>query len=109
MHADDMRMKQAALAVAITLFRVYVALNNPQLSRTLIATIQSPAFQPFDKFPAPLRVTYMFYLGRMAILDDKLVCRNAGVALCWTASVGRPAHAHVPAFLVMEYLNTCAF
>lgn len=62
-----------ALTIAITLFKIYVALNTPQLGRNLILAIQSPSFPPFNTFPASQRVTYRYYLGRMAILDDKLV------------------------------------
>lgn len=72
-----------ALSIAITLFKIYVTLNNPQLGRNLIAAIQSHGFPPFDSFPASQRVTYRYYLGRMAILDDKLVraCSSLGSVL----------------------------
>ena len=78
MCPDDPAKRMAALSIAVTLFKIYVALNNPQLGRNLIAAIQSPSFPPFNSFPASQRVTYRYYLGRMAILDDNLV----SVMLC---------------------------
>ncbi|KAK9798910.1 hypothetical protein WJX73_008301 [Symbiochloris irregularis] len=71
-RTDDPAKRMGALSIAVTLFKIYVTLNNPQLGRNLIAAIQSPSFPPFDSFPASQRVTYSYYLGRMAILDDKL-------------------------------------
>lgn len=42
-------------------------------------------FADFDAFPAPQRVTYKFYVGRLAVFDENYVslgCRSHGCLPC---------------------------
>lgn len=63
----------AALDVVIVLFQVYFRLNTLRMCKSLINAVNSPQFLPFDAFPASQRVTYRFFVGRLAIFDEDYV------------------------------------
>lgn len=58
------------LEVVVTLFRVYFKLNTLRLCKNLIAAVDRV---DFSIFPASSRVSYMFFVGRLSIFDDKYV------------------------------------
>ena len=71
--AGNREKKMAALDVVIVLFQVYFRLNTLRMCKSLINAVNSPQFLPFDAFPASQRVTYRFFVGRLAIFDEDYV------------------------------------
>ncbi|KAK9838509.1 hypothetical protein WJX81_003800 [Elliptochloris bilobata] len=68
--AGNRDKKMAALDVVIVLFQVYFRLNTLRMCKSLINAVNSPQFLPFDAFPASQRVTYRFFVGRLAIFAE---------------------------------------
>jgi len=52
------------------LFKVYFRLNALHLCENLINAVNLPTFLPFDSFPKAEKVTYNFYVGRLAVFED---------------------------------------
>ena len=67
--------KSQCLFLVISLFKIYFKLNTLHLCKNLINAVNLPTFPTFDTFPVAQRVTYAFYVGRLAVFDD-----NFGVA-----------------------------
>jgi hypothetical protein len=65
--------KLAALEIVNVLFKIYFKLNTIRLCASIIRAVNSPAFAAFEDFPPSHRVTYKYYLGRLAILDENYV------------------------------------
>lgn len=78
--------KLAALDVVNVSIKIYFRLNTLRLCKNLIRTVESRQFAPFESFPAAQRVTYKFYMGRLAVFDENYV-RSALRCLdprpCW--------------------------
>mmetsp|Transcript_21085 Transcript_21085/g.52427 ORF Transcript_21085/g.52427 Transcript_21085/m.52427 type:complete len:402 (-) Transcript_21085:144-1349(-) len=62
--------KAASLFLVIMLFKIYFKLNTLHLCKNLIAAVNLPAFPAFDSFPMAQKVTYSYYVGRLAVFDD---------------------------------------
>lgn len=52
------------------LFKIYFKLNTLHLCKNLIAAANLPTFPPFESFPSSQRVSYSYYVGRLAVFDD---------------------------------------
>lgn len=65
--------KLATLEVVNTLFRIYFTLNTLRLCKNLIKSVDSPLLPDFKNFPLAQRVTYRFYVGRLAVFDEDYV------------------------------------
>jgi hypothetical protein len=65
--------KLAALDIVNVSIKIYFKLNTLRLCKNLIRTVDSRQFAPFDLFPAGQRVTYKFYIGRLAVFDENFV------------------------------------
>ena len=65
--------KAAALDIVNVSIKIYFKLNTLRLCKNLIRTVESRQFPPFDSFPVAQRVTYKFYMGRLAVFDDSFV------------------------------------
>jgi hypothetical protein len=53
--------------------KIYFRLNTLRLCKNLMRTVDSRQFAAFDAFPAAQRVTYRFYVGRLAVFDENYV------------------------------------
>ena len=53
--------------------KIYFRLNTLRLCKNLMRTVDSRQFAPFDAFPAAQRITYKFYVGRLAVFDENYV------------------------------------
>lgn len=53
--------------------KIYFRLNTLRLCKNLMRTVDSRQFAAFDAFPMSQRVTYKFYVGRLAVFDEKYV------------------------------------
>jgi len=62
--------KSQCLFLVISLFKIYFKLNTLHLCKNLINAVNLPTFPTFDTFPVAQRVTYAFYVGRLAVFDD---------------------------------------
>ena len=60
--------------------KIYFRLNTLRLCKNLIRTVDSRQFAAFDAFPAAQRVTYKFYVGRLAVFDENYVRGGSGRA-----------------------------
>lgn len=65
--------KLAALDIVNVSIKIYFRLSTLRLCKNLIRTVDSKQFAPFDDFPISQRVTYKFYMGRLAVFDEKYV------------------------------------
>lgn len=65
--------KLAALDIVNVSIKIYFKLNTLRLCKNLIRTVDSRQFAPFELFPAAQRVTYKFYIGRLAVFDENFV------------------------------------
>jgi hypothetical protein len=62
--------KRASLFLVVMLFKIYFKLNTLHLCKNLINAVNLPTFPPFEGFPKSQRVTYSYYVGRLAVFDD---------------------------------------
>lgn len=69
--------------------KIYFRLNTLRLCKNLIRTVESRQFAALHAFPAAQRVTYKFYVRRLAVFDEQYV-RCA----CWaTGACHQDRHA----------------
>jgi len=73
--------KAAALDIVNVSIKIYFKLNTLRLCKNLIRTVESKQFPPFDSFPISQRVTYKFYMGRLAVFDDSYVSLKKTLSL----------------------------
>lgn len=66
--------KLAALDIVNISIKIYFKLNTLRLCKNLMRTVESKQFAAFEEFPASQRVTYKFYMGRLAVFDEHYVC-----------------------------------
>ena len=64
------------------LFKVYFRLNTIRLCTSLVRAVEHKAFASFDVFPTAQRVTYKYYVGRLAVFDENYVSPQASSQLC---------------------------
>ncbi|EFN51772.1 hypothetical protein CHLNCDRAFT_27542, partial [Chlorella variabilis] len=69
----DIEKKLAALDIVNVSIKIYFRLNTLRLCKNLMRTVDSRQFAAFDAFPMSQRVTYKFYVGRLAVFDEKYV------------------------------------
>jgi hypothetical protein len=93
--------KGAALAAVNASIKVYFRLGTLRLCRNLARSVASRQFPPFESFPAAQRVTYRFYEGRLAVLDEAYA--DAEAALSYALRHCPPAAAANRA-RVLKYL-----
>ena len=65
------RKRRATLATMNELFKLYFALNKHHLCKPLIRARDSPHFLPFASFPVAQRVTYLYFVGRLAVASER--------------------------------------
>lgn len=96
--AGNKEKKLAALDIVNVSIKIYFRLNTLRLCKNLMRTVDSRQFAAFDAFPAAQRVTYKFYVGRLAVFDENYV------RLC--AAHRRLSARHVHA---MQHINCTRF
>ena len=64
--AGNRDKRLAALDIVNVSIKIYFRLNTLRLCKNLMRTVDSRQFAAFDAFPAAQRVTYRFYVGRLA-------------------------------------------
>ena len=93
--------KFGALHVVNSLFKLHFKLNTVRMCNTFVRSVNSPLFPPLDSFPLADRAAYNFYLGKLALMEDKL--EDADAALCKAMRICRP-DMRKNRNLVMQYL-----
>ncbi|KAK4529610.1 hypothetical protein CCYA_CCYA02G0467 [Cyanidiococcus yangmingshanensis] len=64
--------KRGSLGMIVYLLRIYFALNNLRMCSSLLRTVESPGFPALDEtFPLDQRVTYHYFVGRIALYEDR--------------------------------------
>lgn len=63
--------KLAALFIVNELFKVYFKLNTLHLCKNLVRAVMAPTFAKLEEFPMAQRVTYMYYVGRLSVFEEK--------------------------------------
>lgn len=98
---NNKEKKLAALDIVNVSIKIYFKLNTLRLCKNLIRTVESKQFPSFDVFPVSQKVTYNFYLGRLAVFDEKY--HEAQDALTYALK-----HCHVKSeknkALILKYL-----
>jgi hypothetical protein len=69
-QTSDAEKKTPQLHIVNVLFKVYFKLNALHLCKNLINAVNLPTFLPFDSFAKSEKVTYNFYVGRLAVFED---------------------------------------
>ncbi|CAN1148066.1 Enhanced ethylene response protein 5 [Linum perenne] len=59
-----------ALYVTCQLFKVYFKLGTVHLCRSVIRSIETARIFDFEEFPTRDKVTYMYYTGRLEVLNE---------------------------------------
>jgi hypothetical protein len=83
------------------LFKIYFKLNTLHLCKNLIAAVNLPTFPPFESFPTSQRVTYSYYVGRLAVFDDDYARAEQNLAYAFEHCSKR---APINKKLVLRYL-----
>jgi hypothetical protein len=78
--AGNMNRRLAALDNVILQIKIHFRLNTLNNCKSLINSTRSPSFLAFDRFPAAQRVTFRYYVGRLAIFDENYVRRRARIS-----------------------------
>lgn len=71
--AGNKDKKLAALDIVNLSIKIYFRLNTLRLCKNLMRTVDSRQFAAFEAFPTAQRVTYKFYVGRLAVFDENYV------------------------------------
>eukprot|EP00741_Cyanophora_paradoxa_P010679 tig00020538_g10321.t1 len=66
----DQSKKWGALTVINALFKIYFKLNTLRLCKNVIRAVDSPGFPDLERFPVAQKVTYKFFVGRLAMFED---------------------------------------
>ena len=78
--------KLATLGIANVLMRVYFQLSKLQLCLSIIRGVEAPNFLAFERFPASDRVTFKYYTGRIAVVEQRYIsaeeCLSYSFANC---------------------------
>lgn len=98
---NNKEKKLAALDIVNVSIKIYFKLNTLRLCKNLIRTVESKQFPPFDIFPVSQKVTYKFYLGRLAVFDEKY--EDAQDALTYALKYCHANHEKNKA-LILKYL-----
>lgn len=75
-QTSNAEKKAPQLRVVNGLFKVYFRLNALHLCKNLINAVNLPTFLPFDSFPKAEKVTYNFYVGRLAVFEIRTSARR---------------------------------
>lgn len=67
--------RRATLSLVCLLMKVYFRLNAIARCTQITKTVDR-AYRDLDEFPAPYRVTYYYYLGRIAVFGENFVDAN---------------------------------
>ncbi|KAL4433578.1 hypothetical protein ABPG75_000019 [Micractinium tetrahymenae] len=93
--------KLAALDIVNLSIKIYFRLNTLRLCKNLMRTVDSRQFAAFNAFPAAQRVTYKFYVGRLAVFNENY--QEARASLEYALQHCHRAAQHNKA-LVLKYL-----
>ncbi|RHY10418.1 hypothetical protein DYB36_001265 [Aphanomyces astaci] len=78
--APELSKKPATLYIVNQLFKIYFRLNKINLCGNVIQAINKQTFSIFDKRD---QVTYMYYLGRIRMLEDKYTDADECFGFAW--------------------------
>lgn len=65
-----------ALYVTCQLFKVYFKLGTVHLCRSIIRSIETARIFDFEEFPTRDKVTYMYYTGRLEVLNENFLAAD---------------------------------
>ncbi|GMH16541.1 hypothetical protein Nepgr_018382 [Nepenthes gracilis] len=65
-----------ALYVTCQLFKIYFKLGTVHLCRSVIRSIETARIFDFEEFPARDKVTYMYYTGRLEVLNENFLAAD---------------------------------
>lgn len=65
-----------ALYVTCQLFKVYFKLGTVHLCRSVIRSIETARIFDFEEFPTGDKVTYMYYTGRLEVLNENFLAAD---------------------------------
>ena len=63
----------ASLDIVNQQIKIHFRLNTIRMCTALTRAVDGPGFLPFKEFPPAARVTYKYYMGRLAIFDEEYV------------------------------------
>lgn len=63
----------ASLDIVNQQIKIHFRLNTIRMCTALTRAVEGNGFLPFRTFPPAARVTYKYYMGRLAIFDEEYV------------------------------------
>mmetsp|Transcript_14482 Transcript_14482/g.41239 ORF Transcript_14482/g.41239 Transcript_14482/m.41239 type:complete len:296 (-) Transcript_14482:59-946(-) len=97
----DPDKRLATLRIVNSLFRIYFKLNTLRNCKYLIRVVDAKKFVAFPHFQAGDRVTYKFFVGRLAVFDENF--DEANDHLSYAFDHCHPSH-YTQRRLILKYL-----
>ncbi|WFD03756.1 COP9 signalosome (CSN) subunit [Malassezia obtusa] len=91
--------KWGAYAVANRLLRVYFSLRSTALCKNVLRALGAAELPPLEAYPRAERVTFDYYVGRLAFLDEDYTTAETRLAAALGAAPAR-ATRHIERILV---------
>ncbi|KAI3623437.1 COP9 signalosome (CSN) subunit [Malassezia furfur] len=91
--------KWGAYAIAGQLFRLYFRLKSTALCKNVLRALHAADLPPLDAYPRADRVTFAYYVGRLAFLDEDYTKAESSLAAA-LAEVPARATRHVERILL---------
>ncbi|CAN0901355.1 Enhanced ethylene response protein 5 [Linum grandiflorum] len=90
-----------ALYVTCQLFKVYFKLGTVHLCRSVIRSIETARIFDFEEFPTRDKVTYMYYTGRLEVLNENFPAADQKLSYALThCSLSKEANIR----MILKYL-----
>lgn len=86
--------KWGTYAMVGALFRTYFELQSVALCKNVVRALGAGELPPLDAFPRAQTVTFRYFMGRLAFLDEDYVCADAELSRAW-ADAPRAASAQL--------------
>eukprot|EP00803_Ostreobium_quekettii_P001462 evm.model.scf_1283.1 EVM.evm.TU.scf_1283.1 scf_1283:17803-23456(-) len=83
-QSKNINKKLAALGIANVLMRVYFQLSKLQLCLSIMRSVEAPNFLAFEHFPASDRVTFKYYAGRIAVVEQRYITAEECLTYAFT-------------------------
>ncbi|CAI0628320.1 unnamed protein product [Linum tenue] len=90
-----------ALYVTCQLFKIYFKLGTVHLCRSVIRSIETARIFDFEEFPTRDKVTYMYYTGRLEVLNENFPAADQKLSYALThCSLNKEANIR----MILKYL-----
>ncbi|WZN66280.1 enhanced ethylene response protein 5 [Chloropicon roscoffensis] len=99
----DPDKRLATLRVVNSLFRIYFALNTLRNCKYLVRVVDAKKFLSFESFACADRVTYKFFVGRLAVYEEDFECADSYLTYAFDRCLGGREHRKQRS-MILKYL-----